>query len=156
MAIGAPVRCGMTGLPRKMDAPAGITGATKEESRMRASERELDIELEVGGIVTHGEEWGGQLVRHLTLPPGADFRPLFKGLPGDACQCAHWGYVIAGSIHVRYADGTEEFNRAGDLYYWPGGHTGWTDEGVTFIEFSPAAELRPVLEHVGAQLSSSV
>lgn len=120
---------------------------------MRAAETEIDIELEVGDIVTRGEEWGGQLVRHLTLPPGADFTPLFVGLPGDRCQCAHWGYVIDGSITVRFADGTEETSEAGDLYYWPGGHTGWTDEGVTFIEFSPADELRPVLEHVGAQLA---
>ena len=122
---------------------------------MRAASDELAIELEAGAIVTRGEEWGGQLVRHLNLPPGADFRPLFKGLPGDACQSPHWGYVVAGSIHVRYADGTEEVVRAGDLYYWPGGHTGWTDEGVTFIEFSPAPELRPVLEHVAAQLASA-
>jgi hypothetical protein len=122
---------------------------------MRAADDELTIELEVGDIVTRGEEWGGQLVRHLHLPPGADFTPLFQGLPGDRCQCPHWGYIVEGSIHVRYADGTEEVNRAGDLYYWPGGHTGWTDDGVTFVEFSPAAELRPVLEHVGAQLLAS-
>ena len=94
---------------------------------MHASENHLAIELEVGDIVTRGEDWGGQLVRHLTLPPGADFTPLLKGLPGDVCNCPHWGYVISG-------------------------HTGWTDEGVTFVEFSPAEELRPVLEHVGAQL----
>ena len=122
---------------------------------MRASEQELDIELEVGDIVTRGEEWGGQLVRHLTLPPGADFRPLFQGLPGDACQSSHWGYVLEGAICVRFADGTEEISRAGDLYYWPGGHTGWTDEGTTFLEFSPAAELQPVLEHLAAQLAPS-
>ena len=122
---------------------------------MRANEQELDIELEVGDIVTRGEEWGGQLVRHLTLPPGADFRPLFQGLPGDACQSSHWGYVLEGAICVRFADGTEETSRAGDLYYWPGGHTGWTDEGVTFLEFSPAEDLRPVLEHVAAQLAPS-
>jgi hypothetical protein len=109
-------------------------------------------ELEVGEIHTKGEEWGGQLVRHISLPPGADFTPLFVGLPEDRCQCPHWGYILSGSIHVRYADGSEDVNRAGDLYYWPGGHTGWTTEGVAFIEFSPAAELRPVLEHVGAQL----
>lgn len=120
---------------------------------MRASENELAIELETGGIVTRGEEWGGQLVRHLTLPAGADFTPLFKGLPGDACQCAHWGYILEGAITVRSADGTEETSRAGDLYYWSGGHTGWTTEGVTFVEFSPADDLRPVLEHVAAQLS---
>lgn len=120
---------------------------------MRARSDELEMELEVGAILTRGEDWGGQLVRHVTLPPGADFRPLFKGLPGDACQCPHWGYVLNGSITLRYADGTEELNNAGDLYYWPGNHTGWTEYGVEFIEFSPANELRPVLEHIGAQLA---
>lgn len=119
---------------------------------MRAAEDEIDVELQVGDLTTRGVEWGGQLVRHLTLPPGADFRPLFVGLLHDRCDCPHWGYIVRGSIHVRYADGTEEVNRAGDLYYWPGGHTGWTEEGVTFIELSPAEQLRPVLEHVGAQL----
>jgi len=122
---------------------------------MHANAKEMAVELEVGDIHTRGEEWGGQIVRHLSLPPGTDFTPLFEGLPGDACQSPHWGYVVDGSIHVRYADGTEEVSRAGDLYYWPGGHTGWTDEGVTFLEFSPAADLRPVLEHVAAQLSPS-
>lgn len=119
---------------------------------MHAAEKNLAIELEVGDIVTRGEDWGGQLVRHLTLPPGADFTPLLKGLPGDVCHCPHWGYVISGSMHLRYLDGSEELSRAGEMYYWPGGHTGWTDDGVTFVEFSPAEELRPVLEHVGAQL----
>ncbi len=121
---------------------------------MHAAIQEMTVEMEAGELVTRGEEWGGLLVRHLTLPAGTDFRPLFRGLPGDACQCPHWGYVVAGSIHVRYADGTEEVSRAGDLYYWHGGHTGWTDEGVTFIEFSPAEELAPVLAHLGAQLSA--
>jgi hypothetical protein len=122
---------------------------------MRAAEHDIPVELELGALLTRGQEWGGQLVRHLTLPPGTDFTPLLKGLPGDACQCPHWGYVLAGSIHVRYADGTEEVSRAGDVYHWPAGHTGWTDEGVTFVEFSPAEDLRAVLEHVGAQLSVS-
>jgi hypothetical protein len=116
---------------------------------------ELVLEMEVGGITTRGEDWGGQLVRHLSLPAGVDFTPLFEGLPGDMCQCPHWGYVIEGSIHLRYADGTEEVNRAGDVFYWPGGHTGWTDSGVTFIEFSPAADLRPVLEHLASRLASA-
>ena len=120
---------------------------------MHANEHQLAIEMEVGEIRTRGEEWGDQIVRHLSLPPGADFRPLLKGLPGDVCDCPHWGYVVDGSIQIEYADGTVECNRAGDFYYWPGGHTGWSDEGVTFVEFSPAAELRPVLAHIASQLA---
>jgi hypothetical protein len=73
-------------------------------------------------------------------------------LPGDLCQCPHWGYLIAGSISLRYADGTEETTSAGETYYWPGGHTGWSAEGVTFLEMSPAAQLAPVLEHLARQL----
>jgi hypothetical protein len=75
-------------------------------------------------------------------------------LPDDLCQCAHWGYVTEGSINVRYSDDTEETTRAGELFYWPGGHTGWTDEGVTFIEFSPTDAIRPVLEHLARQMST--
>ncbi len=82
----------------------------------------------------------------------ADGAPVFKGLPDDRCQCPHWGYVFRGAITVRDADGSEETTRAGEIFYWPAGHTGWTEEGVTFLEFSPAEQLRPVLEHLAAQL----
>jgi hypothetical protein len=122
---------------------------------MHADVDGIPVEMQVGGVSTHGVEWGGQLVRHISLPAGTDFTPLFQGLPGNLCQCEHWGYVLEGSIHVRYDDGTEEITTAGELYHWPGGHTGWTDDGVVFIEFSPAADLRRVLEHVGAQLASA-
>jgi hypothetical protein len=130
-------------------------GHDQMEITMRVPADDLALEMEVGEIVTRGEEWGGLSMRYLSLPPGADFTPLFVGLPDDLCQSAHWGYVVAGSIHLRYADGTQEVTQAGDLYHWPAGHTGWTDEGVTFIELSPADDLRPVLEHVSAQLAPS-
>lgn len=122
---------------------------------MRTPIEGMPIELQVDGIETRATECGEVLARHIDLPPGVDFTPLFKGLPDDLCQCPHWGYVLAGSIRLRYADGTEELSSAGDVYYWPGGHTGWTDEGVTFIEFSPTAEIRPVLEHLAAQMSAA-
>jgi hypothetical protein len=120
---------------------------------MRKPATELKAELEVGEIHTKGENWGGLLVRHIDLPPGADFTPLFKGLPDDHCKSAHWGFVLEGSIRVLYADGTEDVTQAGDLYYWPAGHTAWTDDGVVFVEFSPAEDLGPVLAHVRAQLA---
>ena len=31
----------------------------------------------------------------------------------------------------------------------------WTDEGVVFVEYSPAEQLVPVLEHVAAQMAAS-
>ena len=122
---------------------------------MRKTASEMTTELEVGEIHTKGEDWGDQCVRHIDLPAGADLRPLLQGLPGDRCDCPHWGYILEGSINVQYADGTIDVNEAGDLYYWPGGHTGWTDEGVVFVEISPADEIRPVLAHLGAQLAPS-
>ncbi|MCU1354936.1 MAG: hypothetical protein JWM89_354 [Acidimicrobiales bacterium] len=121
---------------------------------MHAPVSDVPIEMQAGGIETRGDTWGDLTVRHIQLPAGTDFTPLFVGLPDDLCQCAHWGTVTEGSITVRYADGTEETTRAGELYYWPGGHTGWTDEGVTFVEFSPAAAIAPVLAHLASQVAA--
>ncbi len=122
---------------------------------MRATIDEIPIEMRFGAIETRGAEWGEQLVRHIDLPAGTDFTPLFEGLPGDCCGCPHWGYVVDGSIRIRYADGAEELTRAGEAFYWPGGHTARTDEGVTFLEFSPASELRPVLEHIASKVAAA-
>lgn len=119
---------------------------------MRAAMQELPLEMKVDAIETRGAVWGDQLVRHIDLPAGTDFRPLFVGLPHDRCECPHWGMVLEGSITVRYGDGTEETTRAGETYYWPGGHVGWTDEGVVFLEISPADQLQPVLAHIAAQM----
>ena len=121
---------------------------------MRASVQEIPLEMKIDAIETHGVVWGDQLVRHIDLPPGVDLTPLLEGLPDDRCACPHWGMVLEGSITVRYADGTEETTRAGDVYYWPGGHVGWTDEGVVFLEISPAAEIQPVLDHLASKLAA--
>ena len=122
---------------------------------MRTIITDMPIELQADGIETRGWESGELLARYIQLPAGVDFTPLFKGLPGDLCQSAHWGYILEGSIRVRYADGTEELNQAGDVYYWRGGHTGWTEDGVTFLEWSPTADIQPVLEHIAAQMASA-
>lgn len=120
---------------------------------MRAPATALPIEMELNGIVTRAIEWGPHLYRTISLPAGVDFTPLFVGLPGDLCQSPHWGYILSGSINIRYADGTQETCYAGDVYYWPEGHTGWTEDGVSFVEVSPTELIRPVLEHLAAQLA---
>lgn len=120
---------------------------------MHAALNEIPLEMKVDAIETRGVVWGDQCLRYIQLPAGVDLTPLLKGLPGDVCACPHYGYVESGSIHVKYADGTVEVTRAGEAYYWPGGHVGWTEEGVTFFEVSPAAEIAPVLEHLAAQMA---
>ncbi len=120
---------------------------------MRYGFKEIPLEMELGEIETRGFEGGDVYARYLDLPAGTDFTPLLVGLPNDQCQCPHWGYVVQGSITVRYANGEEETSRSGDVFYWPGGHTGWTDAGVTLLEFSPTAEILPVLDHLSKQLA---
>jgi hypothetical protein len=114
---------------------------------------QIPLEMEMGEIKIQAFEGGDVYTRYIDLPAGTDFTPLFVGLPDDMCQSAHWGYILKGSINVRYADGHEETSRAGDVYYWPAPHTGWTDEGVTFLEFSPTADIMPVLDHLSKQLA---
>lgn len=121
---------------------------------MHADAASIPLEMSRDGIETQRADWGGITLRVVELPPGVDFTPLFVGLPGDRCQCPHWGYVQRGAIHVKYADGTEEVTRAGEFYYWPGGHTGWSGtEGVAFVEFSPTDDIGPVLAHLAAQMA---
>src|SRR5437660_11087557 len=83
-----------------------------EVKRMRAPIQEIPLEMKVDGIETRGVDWGDQLVRHIDLPAGADFTPLLKGLPDDMCQCPHWGIVLAGSIPLRFAEGSAEVTEA--------------------------------------------
>jgi len=122
---------------------------------MRWTVEELPREMQVGEISTRAADCGEIYTRHIDLPAGTDFTPLLKGLPGDLCGCPHWGQVLEGSITLQYADGTQETNRAGDIFHWPAGHTGWTDEGVVFLELSPTEAIAPVLQHLALQLAPS-
>ena len=87
-------------------------------------------------------------------PPAPTSRRCSRACPATCASARTGATCVEGSITVRYADGTEEMNRAGELYYWPGGHTGWTDEGVTFIEFSPAARDRSRCSSTSARSSA--
>jgi len=122
---------------------------------MRYAIEDVPLEMETGGIRTRGVECGELYLRHIELPAGVDFTPLLAGLPQDLCQCPHWGQVLSGAITVRFADGREETSRTGDLYYWPAGHTGWTEGGVSFLELSPTEHILPVLDHLARQMAAS-
>lgn len=121
---------------------------------MQISIDDMPVITKSDGLENRTVEWNDLLVRYLVVPPNTDWSEWLQGLPDDVCSCSHWGWIVSGSVHTKYADGTVEVARAGDLYYWPAGHTGWTEEGVTFIEFSRTAELKPVLRHVARHLAS--
>ena len=121
---------------------------------MKQQRTGLPTRIEAGGVCIQAEDWSGLNVARIRFPKGADATPLLVGMPGNLCQCPHWGTVLSGSIHVQYADGTEEIVRAGDVYYWPPGHTVWVDEDYEAVEFSPSAPMREVIDHLKSKLES--
>jgi len=114
----------------------------------------LPVRLESGGICIQSQDWAELNVARIRFPKGADATSLLEGMPQNLCQCPHWGTVVKGSIHVRYADGTEEVVQSGQVYYWPPGHTVWVDEDYEAIEFSPSGPMRDVVDHLKSKLES--
>lgn len=96
---------------------------------------------------------GGLAVGYVEVPPGADFTPLFAGLPQNMCPSPHWGYVLEGAMQIKYADGKEETINAGEVFYMPAPHTGMSGKGAKFIDFSPEAEFTQVMDHIAAKLA---
>lgn len=96
-------------------------------------------------------------IARIRFPKGANATPLLQRLPNNLCQCEHWGTMfkgamLKGAIRVRYADGTEEVVRAGDVYFWPAGHTVIIEEDYESVEFSPAGPVGEVINHLKGTL----
>ena len=66
-----------------------------------------------GDASNYGELSG----EYFTLNAGTDISPLLEGLKDDLCQSPHWGYILEGTLTVRYTDGTEEVDGADNLFY---------------------------------------
>ena len=114
---------------------------------------DMQVRIEGDGIDFRTRELGGQTIAWVVLPKGADLSPALKGLPGDACQCPHWGYMIKGRLLMRTADGERTYE-AGQAFYWGPGHVPEALEACEYIDISPTAELEEVLAHVTGQNGS--
>ena len=121
---------------------------------MKMRKEDLPIALELPVATFRAAEWDETAVAFVSLKAGADATPLLEGLPGDKCQCPHWGYMLEGAIHVSYANGEKEICRAGDMFFWPAGHTVKVEEDTTFVEFSPRKELKTVYDHIGNKVKA--
>ena len=79
---------------------------------------------------------------------------LYRGLPDEACQVPHWGYVFRGKMKFLYPDGSEQVISAGEAYYAPPGHRWEVLEDTETVEFSPAAALEEHNRAVSANLQA--
>ncbi len=119
-------------------------------SKQSASETET-----LEGYEGHFEHFtGGYTVGFETYTQDADLSPLFKGLPDDRCQAAHWGYVIRGKVAYHFDDRDEVFE-AGEAYYAPPGHTPEIFAGTEVVEFSSTKELQETMEVVTKNMEAS-
>jgi glyoxylate utilization-related uncharacterized protein len=105
--------------------------------------KQSTTEVDHGPVVEWSEDMDGYTANLVIFRRDIDSTPLLKGLPGDRCQCPHWGYVIKGKVTFRFADHDEVFE-AGDAFYVPPGHGQLADADTEYVQFSPREELAVV------------
>ena len=114
---------------------------------MHILKENLPVTMDAPGMkMTLQMGWGGMGVSYNEFGP-MDKKTsalMFEGFPDKNCPIPHWGYMIKGSMHLQYKDGKEEVIHAGEVFYLPGGHTGWSDDGMSWIEFSPEKEMKEI------------
>ena len=96
-----------------------------------------------GIVVDRYEDVEGHRIQFVEFRQEADATPLLKGLPGDHCNCPHWGYVLKGKMTYRFDDRDEVFV-AGDAFYLEPGHIPVAEAGTEILQFSPSLELEAV------------
>ena len=100
---------------------------------------ELAVDLDGVGQ-QHRAEDGGMIIALERWRAGLDTTEMFADLPDGACQEAHWGYVLNGSVTValhrrRLRDAR---GRSGLLH--PAGPQRRVDEDAEFVEFTQAEQ----------------
>jgi hypothetical protein len=110
--------------------------------------------VELDGFEGHYEVAGDQTVGFEAYSQDDDPAPFFAGLPDDACQARHWGYVIEGRMVFRYTDGTEDVIEAGQAYYARPGHLPLFVAGTRVVEFTPTDELEATMAVVTNNISA--
>jgi hypothetical protein len=102
------------------------------------------------GVELRKQSAGTMSVAFVRAKAGTDLRPALKGLPGDLCQCPHWGYVIKGKVRMHTASGAQDYD-AGQAFYWAPGHAPEMLEDTEYVDFSPTAEFDEVIAHISQQ-----
>lgn len=122
---------------------------------MRIAKDDIPVRIDVPGAKARQQAefgdvtgYGKMGAEYFSFGAGTDITELLHGLEGDACQSPHWGYVVKGAITALYTGGGEETSWAGDLFYWPPGHSVRAEEDTDIVMFSPQKEHGLVIDHV--------
>lgn len=126
---------------------------------MHLSKNDIPIKIDLPGAVARqitdfGVATGVIGAEYFVMSAGTDLAPLLEGLESNACQAAHWGYVITGDVVVSYTDGNTERCTTGEVFHWPPGHSVRIDRDAELILFSPQAQHTPVIDHILAKLTT--
>jgi hypothetical protein len=119
------------------------------------SQEQVPIEFEADVATTRAVDGGGMTLAFERLSAGVETAPLFKGLPDNACQSSHWGYLIEGRLRIDYADGSQESIAARQAYYLPAGHNVVVEEDAFLVEFSPSADRARTMEHAARNMAAA-
>ena len=119
------------------------------------SQDQVPVEFEADVAQTRTVDHGGMTIAFERLSAGVETAPLFRGLPDDACQSPHWGYLIEGRLRVLSTDGTEESIVAGQAYYLPAGHNVVVEQDALVLEFSPTEDRARTMEHAAQMMQAA-
>jgi hypothetical protein len=108
---------------------------------------QVPLEIAGDGVEVRLAEVGDMTMSFIRLGKGVDLGPALVGLPGDLCQCPHWGYMLEGKLRMRTPDGDKTFE-AGEAFYWAAGHAPVAEEDCAYVDFSPTAEFAKVISHI--------
>jgi hypothetical protein len=107
-----------------------------------------------GLAVDHTGDIAGHTVNLVSIRETHTLADMLRGLPGDSCDCPHWGYMLAGEMTVTYADGTHETYSAGDAFYMTPGHVPGATAGSEFVMFSPADKMAETTAAIMANMQA--
>jgi hypothetical protein len=122
---------------------------------MKVTVSEMSTGLPAMGDAFKAADMGEMAAAVVTVPAGADLRPVLAQLPGGSCPVPHWGYVVSGALNIGYDGGETEVVQAGELFYMQPGHAVWVDEDTRYVDFSPGAEMRELLGKVNRVMTAS-
>jgi hypothetical protein len=111
---------------------------------------EVPVAIQDDSVELRMSEVGEMTVSFIRLKEGTDMSPALVGLPGDSCQCPHWGYMLEGKLKMKTTDG-DEIYEAGQPFYWSPGHIPAAVTDCAYVDFSPTREYNEVIAHISGQ-----